>query len=114
MRANPNPASVVSVPHTTVQVKPLLPLAVLPAGVRLSAGGLTLIKRCPACGGSIVVANEPGAARWLAARNRVCRPCDEDMHANGLAWMPMPETTIAFGAACHCGYGDCEICHPVD
>jgi hypothetical protein len=82
------PASVVSVPHTTIQVKPVLTLAVLPTGVRLSDDGLTLRKRCPACGGEIKVANEPGAVKWIAARNRVCRPCDEDMRANGLAWMP--------------------------
>lgn len=121
-----NPVSDYSVTQDTAVVN-FVPYAVLyttaplPAGVRPSADGRTLCKRCPACGGEIVAENTPQAVAWMAARDRICRPCDEDMQANGLAWMPrepeettIKETTIAWGAACHCGYGDCEICYPVD
>jgi hypothetical protein len=37
------------------------------------------------------------------------------LHLVRASWEEEPkDTTIAFGTACHCGYGDCEICHPVD
>jgi len=85
VRGNP-PTSVVSVPQMTPTVKPLRPLAVLPAGVVVN--GLWLEKRCPACGGTIRAENTPGAVAWIAARARVCRGCDEDMRANNLWWRP--------------------------
>jgi len=87
VRGNP-PTSVVSVPQMTPTVKPLLPLAVLPAGVQVTTDGLCLEKRCPACGGTIRAENTPQAVAWIAARSRVCRGCDEDMRDNNLWWRP--------------------------
>jgi len=81
MSSTPYP-SVVSVPQKTLAVK----FTVLPAGVTLAADGLTLCKRCPACGGTIRVENTPKAVAWIAARNRTCRACDEEMAASLTAW----------------------------
>jgi len=76
-------------PSATIAQKTLaVKFTVLPAGVTLAADGLTLCKRCPACGGTIRAENTPQAVAWIAARARVCRGCDEDMRDNNLAWRP--------------------------
>jgi len=77
--------SIATIAQAAMVVK-VLPLTV--AEVTVSPNGLTIRKRCPACGGWIVAENTPQAWSWIAARNRVCRPCDEDMRVNGLAWTP--------------------------
>jgi len=83
--------STTSVPQTAFAVKITVLPETLPEGVTVADDGLTIRKLCPACGGWIVVENTAEALRWIAAKNRVCRACDEDMAANFLSWEPMPE-----------------------
>jgi len=78
--------STVSLPQVKLAVK-LTPA--LPAGVAVN--GQWLEKTCPACGGIIKAENTPEAVAWIAARNRTCRSCDEDMRANLLTWTPPEE-----------------------
>ncbi len=80
------PLSSAKIAQTPLAVKPILALGVLPEGITVSADGLTLCKRCPACGGTISVENTPKAVPWIAARNRICRPCEADLAASFTAW----------------------------
>jgi len=91
MARTPTP-SVASIPQTAPQVKFAVKLTpALPDGVTMSPDGLWLEKTCPACGATIKVENTPKAVAWIAARNRTCRSCDEDMRANLLTWTPPEE-----------------------
>ena len=78
--------------QATPIVKAVLPLAVLPVGVNLSADGQWLMRTCPVCGAVGKVGVYPGqldeALAKITRRAWVCRACELDMEANGLAWTP--------------------------
>jgi len=78
--------------QATPIVKPVLPLAVLPVGVNLSADGQWLMRTCPACGATGKVGVYPGrldeSVKHIMRRAWVCRGCEDEMAASFLAWEP--------------------------